>query len=102
MPNDAGHRALAPTKEDNMSSTYLTSRDMNSLEQVLAEVRERAVNRGFDPGPAHSRMLGRASERGPPSSPDLGALLAAAVRAPPTRDHSSQRWENEGGGIRSE
>ena len=84
-----------------MSSTYLTSRDMNILEQLLAEVREPAENRSFDKETAQARMLVRAIERGIHSSSELRVLLAKHVRTHQILDHSSQRWENEGGAIHS-
>lgn len=82
-----------------MSSTYLTSHDMNIIEQLLVEVREPAENRSFDEETAQARMLVRAVERGIHSATELRMLLKYHVRLHQALNHSSQRWENEGGAI---
>ncbi|TYR37145.1 hypothetical protein FY036_00440 [Mesorhizobium microcysteis] len=82
-----------------MSSGYLTPKEMETIERVLAEVRDPSENRSFDKESARARILIDASGQGTRTEAELRVLLAQHVALHQTIDYPQERWENEGGSV---
>ena len=83
-----------------MSSTYLTSSDMQLIERLLAEVRDPGPERDFDQETAEARLLIHAVEEGTREANDLRCLLAQHRKLHRSLNAGLMRWEGEGGSIR--
>lgn len=82
-----------------MSSKYLTSSDMNTIERLLSEVREQSENRSFEKETARSLMLIQAVQSGVRQEDRLRVLLAKHVARHQIIDYPIAEWENEGGSV---
>src|SRR5689334_12327185 len=78
-----------------MSSTYLTSDNMTTIERLLAEVRETGPERSLEIETAQARLLVHAFEGGMAIESDLRSLLAEHVKLRRVIDRSHQRWTSE-------
>ncbi len=83
-----------------MSSGYLTSRDMNVIERLLAEIREKGCERDFGKETAAARMLVHAVEQGSSDETTLRTMLAGHVDLHRTLDIGLSRWADESGAIK--
>ena len=81
-----------------MSSTYLTSSDMQLIECLLTEVRSSGPERDFD-WTAEARLLIHAVEEGTRDASDLRQLLAQHRKLHRIFDNGLMRWEGEGGSV---
>jgi len=80
-----------------MSSAYLTTSDMNTIERLLREVRERGAPRNFDRETAAARFLIDNFKRSKAAETDLRTLLAARVKTLDAMTDGLTQWDNEGG-----
>jgi hypothetical protein len=92
-------------KEDSVSSTYLTSADINLIERLLGEVQERGPVQTLNEVTAAARLLIRRMESGLKSETALRGALAHYVGLRLIMDEAVSRWDGEGGaagsGVRS-
>lgn len=79
-----------------MSSTYLTSDDMNLIERLLGEIGEHGPLRNFDRNAA-ARFLVQSFQRGATSEADLRASLSRHLNHHKAMDGAVARWDEEGG-----
>jgi hypothetical protein len=82
-----------------MSSTYLTSDDMNLIERLLSEVRGAGPTRNFDRETAEARFLIKRVEQGATSEDELRGALSYHVDLHKIMDSALSRWAGEGGAI---
>jgi hypothetical protein len=80
-----------------MSSTYLTSDNMNMIERLLSEVRGSGSIRNFDRETAEARLLIGRVEGGTTSEDELRGALARHVGLHKIMDGALSRWDAEGG-----
>lgn len=80
-----------------MSSTYLTSDNMNLIERLLSEVRGSGPIRNFDRETAEARLLVGRVEGGTTSEDELRGALAHHVELHKIMDSALARWDGEGG-----
>lgn len=84
-----------------MSSTYLTSADMNLIERLLGEVRERGPVQTLNEVTSAARLLIRRMESGLKSETALRGALAHHVGLRLVMDEAVSRWDGEGGEVGS-
>jgi hypothetical protein len=88
-----------------MSSTYLTSADMNLIERLLRQVRERGPVQPLNEVTSSARLLVRRMESGLKSETALRGALAHHVGLRLIIDEAVSWWDAEGGaagsGVRS-
>jgi hypothetical protein len=82
-----------------MSSTYLTSDDMNLIERLLSEVRGAGPTPNFDRETAEARFLIKRVEQGTTNEDELRAALSHHVGLHKITDSALPRWGGEGGAI---
>jgi len=80
-----------------MSSTYLTSDNMNLIERLLSEVRGPGSIRNFDRETAEARLLIGRVEGGTTSEDELRGALSHHVGLHKILDSALARWDSEGG-----
>lgn len=82
-----------------MSSTHLTSDNMNLIERLLSEVRETGPIRNFDRETAAARLLIQRLEQGTTNEDELRSALAHHVDLHEMLGGALERWDGEGGAI---
>lgn len=80
-----------------MSSTYLTSQDMNLIGRLLDEMRDLGKLRGFDGEASAARFLVRRIEQGTSSEMRLRIALKRHLRLGDALNGSTSRHDAEGG-----
>jgi hypothetical protein len=84
-----------------MSSTYLTSDNMNLIERLLSEVRGAGPIRNFDRETAAARLLIQRFEQGMTKESELRCALSHHMGLHKIMDSALERWDGEGGAIGS-
>jgi hypothetical protein len=84
-----------------MSSTYLTSDNMNLIERLLSEVRGAGLIRNLDRETAAARLLIQRVEQGMTKESELRGALSHHVGLHKIMDSALERWDGEGGAIGS-
>jgi hypothetical protein len=82
-----------------MSSTYLTSDNMNLIERLLSEVRGAGLIRNLDRETAAARLLIQRFEQGMTEESELRISLSHHVGLHKIMDSALERWDGEGGAI---
>jgi hypothetical protein len=82
-----------------MSSTYLTSDNMNLIERLLSEVRGSAPMRNLDRETAEARLLVGRVEQGTTNEIELRDALSRHVVRHKVMDSALARWDGEGGAM---
>ncbi|EXL04022.1 hypothetical protein [Aquamicrobium defluvii] len=82
-----------------MSSTYLTSQDMNLVGRLLDEKRELGKLRGIERETSAARFLVRRIEQGTANEMRLRIALGRHLRLCDTQNSAVSRWDGEGGAI---
>jgi hypothetical protein len=82
-----------------MSSTYLTSDNMNLIERLLSEVREPGPASNIDREIAEARLLVGRVEQGTTNEVELRDALSRHVVRHKIMDSAIARWDGEGGAM---
>jgi hypothetical protein len=82
-----------------VSSTHLTSDNINLIERWLSEVRESGSIRNFDRVTATARLLIQRVEQGTTNEDELRSALARRVGLHEIMEGALGQWDGEGSAI---
>jgi hypothetical protein len=86
-------------KEDAMSSTFLTSSDMNMIGGLIVEGRRRYPERSLAFFSEPARLLVKSFQAGVTCESELRRVMEDCLRVAVIPDGSIDRWDDEGGAL---